>query len=1065
MNKRYKGLTALLICMILLFNFAIAEETLEQPDGQIKIAVVCTLEEEWEGWGDKSNYRSLLEPWLYTMLTPFMAQQNAVVTHYSLGLEDDGIFKDNASKKLENEEIIEPKDIEKVCDYVLSTQHIENYSNAYAAVLETILGNVQAEDRLEVWFIIDAAKLCPDENATADIRKQLLTLVEAPNVHLRLLCIVGNDAAGDMAGLELAKQIVLNATEEQQNRISVYSYEINGANDLLAPVRDGCEAQLQIINGIAWNENEKGTLEGALTVTEPARYMFTIPGYMQELSFEHTTTAGEKIATDSEVDTVVGDGETPETDVTTDKNETSADGEGASEENNIEDTDSLPSEPELPLFSIVGSEYGSWAMSDSPIPCGEYKIIIQYTGTESADAVKTYVQVNRQPMQIYWNDQLLQSSKGEETTFLINRADNTMQIVPPVISHEEIAWNVAVVMDGKVADTFECKQESDGSLSLSPVLANLFTQADMQIILYTDQPHAIYEFGPIVHTTVENRLPVTQSLETTQYAYFHFPQEAAIEEKPLNIELSSLFVDSDGDRLVYFIKDADDIWKNSVETESNLCLIKDNALQYQPLCDNAIVTVSVGAQDEVAVRRATAKGYQVDPAQLQTVETTITVQQVDVQNLHDELNLQLPADGTGEYELYGVPYKPVDFCLSFEDSEQLEHLARAYGYSSRYDENFISSFMLKAECTSIQDADAQQDGNADEIIDTSVSQTFELTSEVAVADGAMEWRLQLPASTFAVTHHVTYQLYFRDMPLPAASGQLTARIDNTAPVLVAEPVTSISCEIDGIPNKRKTINLSTALKEQESDAVSLLTAIDGNGIDVSVLFDERETKELLTYHIWLECDDECAQLVDSNLQPLVLQPEGYYLLDSANNSTVFDVQLSEVGLCKIRVEAFDGELTSNQNWELQLEVTSKVTRLLITAGIISAAILLLVCFILLIIHICKPRFHESSVSIDVEGALQNDNAMFLDAYGKKSVSILSAILSMQLPPIEGFDYKDLRNVNIKPSKKHGSVLEIGRNAQKNLQFVGNNGKTAAITEEGVLLATKNKPENAIRVRK
>ena len=329
--------------------------------------------------------------------------------------------------------------------------------------------------------------------------------------------------------------------------------------------------------------------------------------------------------------------------------------------------------------------------------------------------------------------------------------------------------------------------------------------------------------------------------------------------------------------------------------------------------------------------------------------------------------------------------------------------------------------------------------------------------------------MELPALAEAVTYHVDYQLSFREMVLPNGVGEVTVRVDNTAPVLVAEETGDISCEIGGLPNQRKVQRLSEALKEQNLEEIALCTAENGEGIDVSAFFDDRQTGEKLVYRLWLESEGDCVRLLDQEQNPLELQPEGYYLLDAQQSSTVIDLQLCETGLSNLRVEAFDGELSSEQTWNLQVKITSRFTRLLITAGIIAAAILLLFIIIKIIIHACKPRFTNAVLTVEAARDLPRDETMCLDAYGKKRVPLLSVILSLQLPPVSDIGLELLSDVEIKPSKKHGMELVLGRKAREGLRLMnqqGNvEGSTAPITEEGVVLATQNSTENMIRIRR
>ena len=1070
MKDQCKRLTALLLSIIMLLGCAYAENNTLQQEGKTRIAIVCTLNEKWEGWGSRPNYREQLRPWLYTQLVPFMELQNAVVTNYALGKEKDGAFTADVSTRVENRKLQETADIDRVCECVLGDTDVENYAAAYANVLGKVTAVVRPEDRLEVWVIVDAAALAPDTTAIADIQQQLLTLVSDSRVNLRLLCVEGEDAAEEMLGLRQAEQLVLAAGEGLQSRIAVYTYAPKGESDLLAPVRDFYDANILAANSISWGVNNDGQLEGDLVVEEPARYMLTVPG---EIQSDITITPVDPVTPDEANSTTVD-----ETAMVGDETASGDEGNAGSEgEVSISDSQVLPT------FQSYRTPYGSWAVGDIPLDCGEYKISVRCRNAEDAVNIGAYVLCDRQPMQIYWNEQLLQSTGSEETALTIHRNDNLVRIVPPVQYHEGITWHAALVMDGRLDQVIDCAKTQEGDLVCVPVLDNLYHQANMQLVLFADQPHTVYEFGPVVSTAVENRPPVAQQQNTYSRIYYNFPMEAGVEERPLKIDLSALFFDQDQDHLQFFIKKEDGSLSNDFADAVNMYNIVYQTLLYHPYQGSDNLTITIAVQDDFAVRRATAKDQPVDEVLLQTAEAFITVERVNVQDVQNGLSLQLVTEGgdMGEYDLYGLPLDPLEVRLSISDLENLDHLAQAYGYNSWQDEEFVSAFMMEAAYAPEVDRADQDGSNSLEISASEVTEqpgvavaeqnprTIELAPVAACTENGLEWTLELPASAEAVTYHVAHRLSFREMELPHTVDELTVRVDNTAPVLAAEETGNISCEIGGLPNRRMVQRLSEALKEQESDGIVLCTAENGEGIDVSAFFDDRETGGKLIYRLWLESEGDCVRLLDQEQNPLELQPEGYYLLDAQQSSTVIDLQLCETGLCNLRVEAFDGELSSEQTWNLQVKITSRFTRLLITAGIIAAAILLLFIIIKIIIHTCKPRFTNAVLTVEAARDLPRDETMRLDAYGKKRVPLLSVILSLQLPPVSDIGLETLSDIEIKPSKKHGMELVLGRKAREGLRLMNQNGNvegsTAPITEEGVVLATQNSTESMIRIRK
>lgn len=1046
MKDQFKRLTTWLLCFILLFGCASAEEALPNREGQTQIAIVCTIDEEWDGWGNRSDFRSLLKPWLYTQLTPFLVQQNTVVTHYALGKEKDGEFVNNTSTKLVNKSLLELKDIDRVCDLVLGTSSVKDYEAAYSDVLGKVTANLQPEDRLDLWLIVDASSICPNESATANVQKQLLAQMDDPRINLRILCVKGQDAADELPGLKQAENIVLAASRNQQQRMAVYTYAPRGENDVLAPVRDFYGAQIQAVNTINWTECKDGRLEGTLTVQEPARYMVTLPGRMQSINI--IPVMPPVVEDDAAEDTV------------SEENAEAAVENTASEENG-----EATAEPVLPDFAVFNTPYGSWAVCDLLLESGEYSISIEYKGIEEPFEGNVYVLKDKQPIQVFWNDQQLSDEQNEEAALVINRVDNVVRIVPPVDYHEGITWHAVLVLDGQPKQTFDCIKTPDGDLTFSPVIENLYAQTNLQVILYTDQPHTIYEFGPVVRTIVENQVPTAQQDAVNELLYYSYPTEAGVKEEPLIVDLAPLFVDPDGDPLVYLFKGDDGSLSNHFTGDLQLYSIYDKKVSYHPIYGTGSTAIIITAQDYVAVRAATAKGQKVNYELIKAAETTLNIQQLDVQALQDAITLERPADGTDEFDLYGAPHSPVEFSLTITDIESLDHLAHAYGYASWQDEAFAAEFELDATFKANEDAGGTGDDGTVIEINERDEESVDLVSAASVSDKGMEWKLQLPASASALIYLVDYQLAFHGMTLPAAAGEMKIRIDNTAPVMVSEGDNSVKCEIGGLPNRRKVQPLSIALKEQELERVALMNAPDGNGIDVACLFDDQETKNKLSYRIWVQGDGDSVQLLDKDHNPVAMHPEGYYLLDGAENNTVFDLQLLDVGLCDIRIEAFDGGLTSDQPWNLHLEVTSRFVRLLIIAGIIAAGILLLIIIILVIVHACKPSFRGAVVKVSAVGDLECSDSICLDAYGKKYVSMLTLALSMQLPPMDNISPASLADTEIRPSKQYGIVLALGRKAQSNLQILNATESTVAVTNTEVLLAARDDPHNKISIHK
>lgn len=297
-------------------------------------------------------------------------------------------------------------------------------------------------------------------------------------------------------------------------------------------------------------------------------------------------------------------------------------------------------------------------------------------------------------------------------------------------------------------------------------------------------------------------------------------------------------------------------------------------------------------------------------------------------------------------------------------------------------------------------------------------------STTRLADGSLQYTVTLPATRASLEAKLTVSAVLNGLALPNLLSPVTMTLTNAAPK-AAEGFTDpmpLSAELDDMPNSIKQLDMQ-------------LTGDKADFIPASLFVDDHPEQLACTLIV---AGPGTPVLLDKQGNPIAAagsETSFVWTLDAAQSASSVTLQLNEVGSYTVTLTAADDEERAAEElpamtW--QIRVSSKLTGLLIKLIIIVAAVIVLAVAGLIVWQVTRPRFVRGSrIGIRVHGM---ENAVGLEACGKKSVTLAQLLISAQLYPPRSMPLNMLTDIVVSPCRGGAIRVCVGRKAANALNL-------------------------------
>jgi hypothetical protein len=549
-------------------------------------------------------------------------------------------------------------------------------------------------------------------------------------------------------------------------------------------------------------------------------------------------------------------------------------------------------------------------------------------------------------------------------------------------------------------------------------------------------------YGEPVTAIVENRPPEVGHKVNKEYNIsFDFPGgNTANQGSPLKINIGKMFNDKDKDQLYYgFVDDSNNFGSYRVE-------IKDNQFTYTPLNGTRDVKLTLWALDSSPVPSSTSDSPQ-EPAPIPTdssvpaptagpvtsipsgaVSVDITIHQyslVDcVKNWHfvfvPEGSQGITEDGNGGYS--GVPGKELrmEYVLAEED--------KALKLFDYYIPNLSRSRNLKNVSVGISNFTVTTPDGGLSAANPADGSSSGITPDIKLSQGKLI--VTFPQTNGSVKYDLQPYASYNGVALPDLVAPITLNVINTPPVLR-----------EGVDPQQE---LNTYIKDTPWDfsTVTLAEMLHVNSVDLGTYFTDKETPDGLSYSVAVSGS---ARYEVKGLEPVQSSDGGqieYELPSGKNTPPVLDLTLKTMGSLKVVVTANDGATDGTLVFTIQ--VGSYFYRILWIIGLSLLALLVMTAAALRIRYLLLPCFKDISVTVSIASGDMSaqpgdlDKHVSLDAFGKKSVSLLTLLMLFQLPPQKFLCAGIADDIRICPDRRAPAAISIGKRAAR--QHIQINGK-------------------------
>ena len=547
------------------------------------------------------------------------------------------------------------------------------------------------------------------------------------------------------------------------------------------------------------------------------------------------------------------------------------------------------------------------------------------------------------------------------------------------------SWTVTIPAQG-IGDhqlVLTMRFDSDGMLTLrSEPVAVTVTNRPPVICEDKLKDHPFYQQGSLVQNE--------SGCSLTFVTYSNVPGGTA-EGKPFTLDLSALLTDPDGDVLTF-------------NPGINPGTTKDQSFEYS--YDEAKQQVSVIPQAASDADRTFT--LTVDDGHGGTLTCQLNILQRTVANqLRNWTLVQDPASPVLAYN----KETQLTYTLPAEDAAFYETLVRQY-----------------------QSAGSQLPALADglKLTVTLGDAMLSCSAFTVQEDDSLQCQVTLPAYQALQNAQLKAAATLNDAELklqidpPTSSLSLT----NDPPELSFTPSEQAKAqrlEIDDMPDGSKVLNVPLPTDNQQTGDIFVPASYftDDHGIlQCSLQVVGSAMPELV-----LAGDPEVVQ------QPVKDEalPESTWRWDLDAGAS-YILRVHEKGNCTVKLWASDGVngLTPSVTWNVS--VSSKFTRMIITAVCITVAVIAIIVLLLILWQHSRPSFNKNSV-LCIELTPFETGSVSLGPCRKNSVSLARVMISCQLYPPRGISMDALNDIELAPAKRRGMQVRIGRRAAEQIHGI------------------------------